>query len=84
MVFHAVLQYTYDLKTVIVCALDAAYINAADKNSNGCLNRFFGNIKGLPRLLFQCIRWPNCDGNPFGKRRRSESKCRKRSPSCED
>jgi len=73
-----------DLKTVIVCALDAAFINATDKNSNGCLNRFFGNIKGRAELWFHCIRWPNRDGNPFGKRRRSESKRRKRSPYCED
>jgi hypothetical protein len=65
-VFHTVLQYT-NLKTVIVCALDATYIDALDENSNGCLNRSFGNIKRLPRLLFQCIPWPNRDGNPFGK-----------------
>ena len=66
MVFHTVLQYTY-LKTVIVCALDATYIDALNENSNGCLNRSFGNIKRLPRLLFQCIPWPNRDGNPFGE-----------------
>jgi hypothetical protein len=69
---------------VIICALDDAYINATSQNSNGCLNRFFGNSKRLPRLLFQRIRWPNRDGNGFGKRRRSEKKCHKRSPYCED
>ena len=58
MVFHAILQYTQDLKTVIVCASDAAYVNATHKNSNGCLNQFFGNINGRPRF---CSR----DGNPL-------------------
>ena len=57
---------------MIVCALDAAYINATDENSNGCLNRSFGNIKGLPRLLFQCVDWPNRDGN-VRQVRRSEA-----------
>ena len=52
---------------MIVCALDVAYINATAKNSNDCLNQFFGNIKGLPGLLSQCVRWSNPDGNSFGK-----------------
>ena len=62
-----------DLNDVIVCALDAAYINATDENSNGCLNRSFADIKELPRLLFQCVtlatpRW-------VGKQRHSWGKC---------
>jgi ketosteroid isomerase-like protein len=55
-------------------ALDAASINATDQNSNGCLNRFFGNIKGLLRLLFQCVTLAKPRWNPFAKRRRSDSK----------
>jgi hypothetical protein len=43
-------------RPVIVCALDAAYINATDENSNGCLSRSFADIKELPRLLFQLLR----------------------------
>ena len=51
---------------MIVCALDVAYINAIDKNSNDCLNRSVRNIKRLPRLLFQVLSWADREGNPFG------------------
>jgi hypothetical protein len=44
-------------------------VQRSDKNSNGCLNRSFANIKELPRLLFQCatLATPRC--GPVGKQR---------------
>ena len=43
----------FDLKTVIVRALDSCVYKRRDENSNGCLNRSSGDIKALRRLLFQ-------------------------------
>jgi hypothetical protein len=71
-VFHAVLQYTQDLKNVIVCALDAACANATDENRIGCVRRSFGNCKRLPRPLFQRNFGQTAMGTRFGKRRCSE------------
>jgi hypothetical protein len=49
-----------DLKTVVVCALDAACLNATDENSNDCLSRSFADIKELPTAFV-----PR-DGDPHG------------------